>query len=94
MSGEQLVVITSVVHQVSELAETVAGPGVEADQQLRAFLLVLFGEVLFSHSSSKLSAWFLPLLADLERVGEYAWGVASLAHLYSTLFCFTDGSSR
>ena len=72
MSGEQLVVITSAVRRVSELAETVARPGVEADQQLRAFLLVLFGEVLFSHSSSKLSAWFLPLLTDLERLGEYA----------------------
>ena len=71
MSGEQLVVITSAVRRVSELAETVARPGVEADQQLRAFLLVLFGEVLFSHSSSKLSAWFLPLLADLERVWQF-----------------------
>ena len=70
--------ITSAVCQVSELTETVAGPGVEADQQLQAFFLVLFGEVLFSHSSSKLSAWFLPLLADLERVREYAWGAASL----------------
>ena len=66
----------------------------EADQQLQTFLLVLFGEVLFSHSSSKLSVWFLPLLADLERVGEYAHGAASLVHLYSTLFRFTDGSSR
>ena len=94
MSGEQLVVITSAVRRVSELAETVAGSGVKADQQLRAFLLVLFGEVLFSHASSKLSAWFLPLLADLERVGEYTWGAASLAHLYSTLFYFTDGSSH
>ena len=55
---------------------------------------MLFGEVLFSHSSTKLSAWFLPLLVDLEHVGEYAWGAASLAHLYSTLFRFTDGSSR
>ena len=71
MSGEQLVVITFAVRRVSELAETIAGPGVEADQQLRAFLLVLFREVLFLHSSSKLSAWFLPLLADLECVGEY-----------------------
>ena len=65
-------VITSAVRRVSELAETAAGSGVEANQQLRAFLLVLFGEVLFSHASSKLSVWFLPLLADLERVGEYA----------------------
>ena len=32
ISGEQLVVITSTVRRVSELAETVAGPGVEVDQ--------------------------------------------------------------
>ena len=51
MNREQLVVITSAVCRVSELAETVDGPGVKADQQLRAFLLMLFREVLFSHSS-------------------------------------------
>ena len=55
---------------------------------------MLFGEVLLSHASSKLSVVFLPLLADLGRVGEYAWGVANLTHLYSTLFCFMHGSSR
>ena len=32
MSGHQLVVITSAVRQVSDLAEIVVGPGVEADQ--------------------------------------------------------------
>ena len=42
------------------------GLGVEADQQLWAFLLVLFEEVLFSHATSKLFAWFLPHLANLE----------------------------
>ena len=75
MHGHQLLVISSAVRRVEELATTVPEPGVEADQQLRAFLFVLFGEVLFSHASSKLSAIFLPLLADLDRVGEYAWGV-------------------
>ena len=94
MSGQQLVVITSAVRRFSALAKTMVGPGVEVDQLLRAFLLVLFREVLFSHASSKLSVWFLPLLADLERVGEYASGAASMAHLYSTLFHFTEGSSR
>ena len=94
MSRHQLLVITSAVCWVSDLATTVTEPNVEANQQLRAFLLVLFGEVLFSHASSKLSAIFLPLLADLDRVGEYAWGATSLAHLYSTLFRFTDGSSH
>ena len=34
MSGHQLVVITSAVRRVSDLAVTVVGPGVEADQQL------------------------------------------------------------
>ena len=86
MYEHQLVFISLVIRRVEELVATVAGPGVEADQQLRTFLLVLFGEVLFSHASSKLSVVFLPLLADLGRVREYAWGVASLAHLYSTLF--------
>ena len=94
MHGHQLVFISSVIRWVEELTTTVAGLGAEADQQLRAFLLVLFGEVLFSHASSKLSVVFLPLLVDLDRVGEYAWGAANLAHLYSTLFCFTDGRSR
>ena len=94
MHRHQLVFISSVIRRVEELTATVAGPGAEADQQLRAFLLVLFREVLFSHASSKLSVVFLPLLVDLGRVGEYAWGAASLAHLYSTLFHFTDGSSR
>ena len=32
MSGHQLVVITSAVRWVSDLAEIVVGPGVEADQ--------------------------------------------------------------
>ena len=66
MSGHHLVVITSTVRWVRDLVEAVVGPGMEADQQLRAFLLVLFEEVLFLHASSKLSAVFLPLLADLE----------------------------
>ena len=65
MYRHQLVFISSAICWVEELVATVAGPGVDADQQLRAFLLVLFGEVLFSHASSKLSVVFLPLLVDL-----------------------------
>ena len=66
MYRHQLLVISSTICRVEELAATVAEPGVKADQQFRAFLLVLFGVVLFSHASSKLSAVFLPLLADLD----------------------------
>ena len=75
-------VITSAICRVSELAETVARPGVEADQQLRAFLLLLFREVLFSHSSPKLSAWFLSLLADLS-VWESTPGASLLLNYFS-----------
>ena len=46
MSKHQLVVITSAVRPVSDLAVAVTEPGGEANQQLQAFLLVLFGEVL------------------------------------------------
>nr|KYP39887.1 hypothetical protein KK1_038805 [Cajanus cajan] len=28
---------------------------------------------------------YLPLLADLERVGRYSWGFACLAHLYKEI---------
>ena len=46
--------------------------GEDANQQLRAFLLVLFGHVLFKYATLWFSAMFLPLLSDLNRVGEYA----------------------
>ena len=94
MHRPRLFVTSLAVHWVEDSYETATETGVDADQQLRAFLLVLFGEVLFSHATVKLSTIFLPLLADLDWVGEYAWGAASLAHLYSTLFRFSDGSSR
>ena len=94
MYGPHLFVTSSAVHRVEDSRETVMEPGADADQQLRSFLLVLFGDVLFCHTAPRISAVFLPLLVDLDRVGEYTWGVANLAHLYSVLFRFSDGSSR
>ena len=94
MYGPRLSVTTSAVQRVEDSQETATEPGEDVDQQLRAFLLVLFGDLLFSHATSRVSAVFLPLLADLDRVGEYAWGAASLSFLYTVLFKFSDGSSR
>ena len=94
MYGPRLFVTTSVVQRVEDSRETVMEPGEDVDQQLCAFLLVLFGDLLFSHTTSRVLAVFLPLLADLDRVGEYAWGAASLSFLYTVLFKFSDGSSR
>ena len=89
-----LFLTSSAVHRVEDSRETAIEPGEDADHQLHAFLLVLFEDLLFSHTSSWLSAVFLPLHADLGRVREYAWGAASLSYLYSVLFRFSDGSSR
>ena len=94
MFGPRLFVVSSTIHQVKDSCYTAMEPGVDADQQLRTFLLVLFGVVLFCHSTSRVSAVFLPLLANLDIVGEYAWGAASLALLYSVLFRFSNGNSR
>ena len=47
-------------------------PGEDANQQLRAFSLVLFGHVLFRYAMLRFSAVFLLVLSDLDRVGEYA----------------------
>ena len=93
MFGPHLFVVSLAIHYVEDSRNTATEPGVDDDQQLHAFLLVLFGTVLFCHAASWVSVVFLPLLADLDRVGEYAWGAASLAHLYSVIFRFSDGSS-
>ena len=94
MYGPRLFVTTSAVQHIKDSQETTTEPGEDVDQQLRAFLLVLFGDLLFSHTTSQVSAVFLPLLDNLDRVGEYAWGAASLSFLYTVLFKFSDGSSR
>ena len=93
MQGPRLLVTSSAIHQVEDSRYTTTEPGIDTDQQLQAFLLVLLREVLFCQATSKLSTIFLCLLADLDRMGEYAWRAASLSHLYSVLFCFSDGCS-
>ncbi|CAN1788522.1 Serine/threonine-protein phosphatase 7 long form homolog [Linum perenne] len=49
-------------------------------------ILVFFGSCIFA---DRLGAYahffFLPLLEDLNRVGEYAWGAAALSWLYKEL---------
>ncbi|CAN1126248.1 Serine/threonine-protein phosphatase 7 long form homolog [Linum perenne] len=55
-------------------------------QYCRAYILVFFGSCIFA---DRLGAYahlfFLPLLEDLNRVGEYAWGAAALSWLYKEL---------
>src|SRR5262249_25590056 len=59
--------------------------GVQAQRQLRAFLLFVLSRVLVATKSSRISLRFLTVLEDLEAVGQYAWGAAVLADLFYNL---------
>jgi Plant mobile domain len=53
---------------------------------VRAYLLVLFGSVLFTDlSGDSVSCLYLPLIADLDRVRSYSWASGVLAFLYKEL---------
>ncbi|MQM04230.1 hypothetical protein Taro_037025 [Colocasia esculenta] len=60
-------------------------PGAEADQDLRCFLILFLGRLLFSTRGDAVHCRFLPLLEDLDKVGDYAWGAAFLAHQFDSL---------
>ena len=57
----------------------------------RAWILRCIGGLLFtSQSSNMVHLMFLPLLADLDSVGNYSWGSACLAWLYREMCRATD----
>ena len=59
---------------------------VTVDRHARAYILYLFGCILFpDNSGDSVQLIYLPLLGDLERVDEYSWGSATLAYLYHNL---------
>ena len=52
----------------------------------RAYILLLMHCVLFADASgSMVQMLYLPLLANLEKAGQYSWGSATLAYLYRQL---------
>ncbi|TVU17956.1 hypothetical protein EJB05_34018, partial [Eragrostis curvula] len=52
----------------------------------RAYILEMFGAVLFPDASGDVASWmFLPLLRDWHTAGSYSWGSAVLAWLYRQL---------
>ncbi|MQM21846.1 hypothetical protein Taro_054891, partial [Colocasia esculenta] len=60
-------------------------PGAEADQDLRRFLILFLGRLLFAMRGDAVHCRFLPLLEDLDEVGDYAWGATFLAHQFDSL---------
>ncbi|MQM16037.1 hypothetical protein Taro_048990 [Colocasia esculenta] len=52
---------------------------------LRRFLVLFLGRLLFATMGDVVHCRFLPLLEDLGEVGGYAWGAAFLAHQFDGL---------
>ncbi|CAN1744124.1 Protein MAIN-LIKE 2 [Linum perenne] len=55
-------------------------------QYCRAYIVDFFGSCIFADRSGAYAHLFmLPLLEDIDRVGEYAWGAVALSWLYREL---------
>ncbi|MQM05965.1 hypothetical protein Taro_038784 [Colocasia esculenta] len=65
--------------------ELASEPGAQADLDLRRFLVLFLGRLLFATRGDAVHCHFLPLLEDLGEVGGYAWGAAFLAHQFDSL---------
>ncbi|MQL76762.1 hypothetical protein Taro_009159 [Colocasia esculenta] len=83
-------VVESVDEQLQRLAEGFrerlsSELGAQADLDLRRFLILFFGRLLFATRGDPVHCRFLPLLEDLGEVGSYAWGAAFLAHQFERL---------
>ncbi|MQL88284.1 hypothetical protein Taro_020841 [Colocasia esculenta] len=65
--------------------ELASEPGAEADLNLRRFLVLFLGRLMFATRGDAAHCHFLPLLEDLSEVGGYAWGAAFLAHQFDSL---------
>ncbi|MQL98560.1 hypothetical protein Taro_031267 [Colocasia esculenta] len=59
--------------------------GEAADRDLRRFLTLVIGKMILGTRGDPVGCRFLPLLEDLSSVGNYAWGVALLDHLFDSL---------
>jgi hypothetical protein len=59
---------------------------ITAQRYARAYVMYVFGKVLFADSGGSDVSWmFLPLLRDWDEAGRYSWGSAGLAWLYRQL---------
>lgn len=68
-------------------------PIAQVESCTRAYLLYLVGSTIFSTTSGNtVPVMYLPLFADFEKAGKYAWGAAALAFLYRALGNATNKS--
>ncbi|MQL83986.1 hypothetical protein Taro_016486 [Colocasia esculenta] len=83
---KQLSAIPGHIYTRPELQRELASePGPQADMDLRRFLVLFLGRLLFAMRGDAVHCRFLPLLEDLGEVGGYAWGAAFLARQFDGL---------
>ncbi|RYR34885.1 hypothetical protein Ahy_A10g049942 [Arachis hypogaea] len=57
------------------------------ERYVQVHIFCMLGTVVFPNKpTTSLNSKFLPLLCDFHRISLYSWGVASLAHLYRSLY--------
>lgn len=61
------------------------GPGPEGDIILCHFVMLMFGKLIFVMRADGVSCKLLPLLRELDGVGDYALGAATLVFLFDSL---------
>ncbi|MQM07025.1 hypothetical protein Taro_039859 [Colocasia esculenta] len=71
--------------------ELASEPRAEADMDLRCFLVLFLGRLLFATRGDAVHCRFLPLLEDLSEVRGYAWGADFLAHQFDSLGASVSG---
>ncbi|MQM08581.1 hypothetical protein Taro_041437 [Colocasia esculenta] len=91
--GEEM--LQEFVQRAAGLARAVYGQDPEdqerVDRDLRRFLVFFLGKMLLTTKGDDIHCRFLEILEDLERVRQYAWGAAFLAHTFADL---SSGTGR
>ncbi|KAM3326454.1 hypothetical protein P3S67_001580 [Capsicum chacoense] len=79
--------MTSLIKHITNLPLiTNASSEIDVQQRVRLYLLWIIGGMLaIDTSGNKVKLMYLHLLTDLSKVGQYAWGAATLAILYRYL---------
>ena len=71
---------------VEKLVKKKTNVTLHGERAARAFLLRLVGMTIFSNkTNNRVEVAYLHCFQDLKKVGEYAWGAATLAFLYEHL---------
>ncbi|EEF45971.1 conserved hypothetical protein [Ricinus communis] len=66
----------------------------EVDQYARSFLMFLFGASIFADIYLTIQLSFLTILVDINAMGSFTWGQATLCQLYRFMDCGCQGGVK